>query len=197
MISGIRAALALADAGHVDECGTILRTVSDFAHEVIAIYEASAQGGTTAEKRFIRQYFAPIPTTPDEYEAQVRERWVTRDELFAAHYTTADKLGFDADRLRKVVRFLAYGYDKFVHGAYVTSMELYDPRTNSFMLRGHESEGKRREFKRAIASKLHELLTALVLMAIMMNMPALVEEIKRAADDLMESGEPQSASASD
>jgi hypothetical protein len=37
MASGIRAALLLADMGYITECGTTLRTVSDFVTEVIAV----------------------------------------------------------------------------------------------------------------------------------------------------------------
>jgi hypothetical protein len=32
----------------------------------------------------------------------------------------------EPEHLRRVVRFLSYGFDKFVHGAYITAMELYD-----------------------------------------------------------------------
>jgi hypothetical protein len=190
MLSGIRAALILADLGCVAECGTILRTVSDFSNEVISICEGCAKGvPTEAQRRFVRQYFAPIPTTPEEYEEQERERWVTRDDLIAAHVRWATETGGDAARVRKVLRFLAYGYDKFVHGAYITAMELYDGRTGTFMLRGHESDGKRRKYKAAVASKLHEVLTALTFMATVANMPALVEDIGRTAQALYESGE--------
>jgi hypothetical protein len=68
---------------------------------------------------------------------------------------------------------MAYAYEKFVHGAYITAMELYNGRTYKFMMRGHESEMNRRENKGAVAGKLHEVVTALGLMAWVANMPAL------------------------
>ena len=138
MISGIKAALVLADMGYIAECGTILRTVGDFVTEVIAIREGCTHGATTAQKRFVQQYFAPIPLTPDEYAKQGRENWVTRDDLLSAEQRNAERMGWDADRLRKALRFISYAYDKFVHGAYITSMELFDGRTNTFMTSGHE-----------------------------------------------------------
>ena len=41
------------------------------------------------------------------------ERYVTREELFAAHQRLADKTTKRADDLRKLTRFLNYGYDKY------------------------------------------------------------------------------------
>ena len=190
MVSGIRVALNLADMGYIAECGTILRTVSDFANEIFSICEGCIKGTpTTAQVRFVRQYFAPMAKTPDEYDAQERERWVTRDELLTAHCRMVAELKGDADYTRKKFRFLAYGYDKFVHGAYITATELYDGRTNKFMLRGHEAVEKKEEYKRATASKLHEVHTALVSMANVANMPALVQIICTNAMELYQSGE--------
>src|SRR6516225_2340559 len=53
MISGIRAAFILVDLGYVIECGTILRTVSDFASEITSIIEGARSGNrTAAQKKF-------------------------------------------------------------------------------------------------------------------------------------------------
>lgn len=194
MISGIRAALILADMGYVAECGTILRTVSDFANEIISVCEGCIRGAaTTAQRRFVQQYFAPIATTPDEYDQQERERWVTRDELLAAHCRWAAETPEDPNHVRKVLRFLAYGYDKFVHGAYITAMELYSGRTHAFMLRGHESEDTRRGYKAAVAGKLHEAVSAIEVMATVAGMPALVSNIHSARMELYNSNEESSA----
>jgi hypothetical protein len=191
-VSGIRAALLLADAGYVAECGTILRTVSDFASEVFSICEGSRSGRQTeAQKDFLRQYFTPIASDPDAYDEQEKERFVTRDKLLTAHYRVAaeTKGGTDPARLRKVLRFLAQGYDKYVHGAYITSMELYDGATAKFLVRGITLEEHKEIYKRAVASKLHEALASLVPVAVGMNMPSLAKEIEKAALQLYESGE--------
>jgi hypothetical protein len=47
------------------------------------------------------------------------------------------------DRVRKVFRYLAHMYDKYVHGAYITAMELYNGETWRFMVSGmnHLSTG--------------------------------------------------------
>jgi hypothetical protein len=194
MISGIRAALALADLGFIEECGTLLRTVSDFANEIIAVCEGHPkQEPTTVQRRFVQQYFKPIATTPEEYEAQERERWVSRDDLIAAHSRWVTETGGNPSRVRMVLRFLAHNYDKFVHGAYITAMELFSGRTQTFMLRGHEAEEKRRLYKGAVASRFHEALTALFQMATIANMPALADDIGQAIQALYSSGEPSRA----
>ena len=75
MITGIRAALFLADNGFTTECATLLRVVSECSHEIIAIGEGLIEGRLTEpQQRFVRQYFAPIVRTPDELEQRERER---------------------------------------------------------------------------------------------------------------------------
>jgi hypothetical protein len=192
MISGIRAAFILVDLGYVTECGTLLRTVSDFSNEVFSICEGVRSGNPTdAQKLFVEQYFKPIPEDPDEYDAQKREQFVTRDKLLSAHYRLAAEMkgGPNPDRVRKVLRYLAHMYDKYVHGAYITSMELYNGRTWRFMVAGHESPEYRSECKRAAASKLHESLSSLHMVAIGMNMLALAKEIEVRSKELYDSGE--------
>ena len=53
--------MLLADRGFVTECGTVLRTVSDFTVEIGSLIESMlrAEGPTTAQKDFLRQYFLP------------------------------------------------------------------------------------------------------------------------------------------
>lgn len=190
MVSGIRVALMLADAGYIAECGTILRTVSDGANEIIAVCEGVRTGApTTAQKKFVEQYFTPMATNPDEYDRQEKERWVTRDELLAAHSRWATEIKGDPNDLRKVFRYLAHAYDKFVHGAYITAMELYDGRSHKFMLRGVEWDAKKRLYKATVASKLHEVLAALAITAQVSNMPALAQEIGGVAMELYNSVE--------
>ena len=86
MASGIRAALILADLGYVTECGTVLRTVSDFVTEVISVYEGCTRDDPTkSQKDFLEQYFGHTPQTADEYdESEEKHRWVARDKLIAA-----------------------------------------------------------------------------------------------------------------
>jgi len=192
VVSGIRAAMILADMGYVAECGTILRTVSDFSNEMFSITEGVRSGNPTeAQKLFLQQYFTAIASDPDEYDEQEKERFVTRDKLLSAHYRIAAEMkgGTEPDRLRKVLRFIAQGYDKYVHGAYITSMELFYGDSQRFMVRGVPSGEHKEIYKRAVASKLHEGLAALVVIAVGMNMPALAKEIEAVAKELYASGE--------
>jgi len=89
----------------------------------------------------------------------------------------------------KVMKFLGYGYDKYVHGAPIASLELYYGDTHRFMVRGVPAEEHRNISKRAVASKLHESLTSLVMIAVGLNMPPLAHEIEAAARELYESRE--------
>jgi hypothetical protein len=190
MVSGIKVSFMLAELGHIAECGVILRAVSDFGIEIDSVCEGYLAGSPTgAQKRFMEQYFAPLPKDPDEYDQQSRSYFVTRDELIAANSRLAAEYKFDYDRLRKVMRYLSFGLDKYVHGAYITALELYDPYRNVFMTDGHVAAEIRQMYMRWTASKLHEVLSRLVFIARFSDNADLREDMQLAARELYQSGE--------
>jgi hypothetical protein len=197
MISAIKAAFILIDLGYVTECGTLLRTISDFASEITSITEGVRSGNpTAAQKKFVEQYFTPIPEDPDAYDALKREQFVTRDQLLSAHYRLAEEVqrakvkdAVDPAYTRKVMRYLAHMYDKYVHGAYITAMELYNGKTWRFMVSGIESVEYVHLCKTQAASKLYEAVCALAWIAVGMGMMPLTERIQATAKELYGSGE--------
>ncbi len=56
-------------------------------------------------------------------------------------------------------------YDAYVHGAYETTMELCNPSTGVFAMRGHPEEPKRQEFVEAVFLKMHEVVVAVEITA--------------------------------
>jgi hypothetical protein len=168
-VSGIHAALALADLGYVSECAAVLRMVSDFCIEIDSIGEALNRGGDLpkAVQTFIDIYFAPLPETPEEFAAAERDRYVSREELMKAGVRLANLAKLDGEKWRDLRRFLNKTYDAYVHGAYETTMELCDPGTGRFMMRGHPCRSKRLEYVEAVLLKLHEVVAALEITAAM------------------------------
>lgn len=190
MVSGIKAALLLADRGFTTECASLLRMVSEFSQEIISVGEGLIEGRLTEPQEcFVRQYFAPFARSPEEFEERERERYVSREELFKAHYRLGAKAQVDADRLRQLSRFLNYAFDKYVHGAYITAMELYDVSENKFVLNGHEAERPRAVVRTAVAGKLHEVISALEIMGSFSDNADLRRELTEARRILDASGE--------
>jgi hypothetical protein len=71
--------MILADVRQTVECGTLLRTISDFASEITFIGEGLMEGRFTEEQqRFIQQSYSSLPETPDELADQERPRLVGR-----------------------------------------------------------------------------------------------------------------------
>jgi hypothetical protein len=166
-VSGIRGALVLAEAGHIAECAAVLRVVSDLCTEISAIGFALDRGGELppAVKDFVAQYFKPRARTPDEFASAERTRYVTREALMKVHKALAQNHQVDVDVLDRAHRFINMAYDAYVHGAYETTMELWNPRTGSFEMRGHPSHAKREEFVEAVFLKMHEVVVATELTA--------------------------------
>ena len=193
-VSGLRAALALAEAGYVAESAALLRMVSDFCTEITAIGEALNRGGVVpnAVQTFVEQYFVQKARTPEQLAASERTRYVAREELMKAEVRLAEDANVDGEKLRIVHRFLNMGFDAYVHGAYETTMELYNPRTNDFMMRGHLSSSKREEFVEAVFLKLHEVVVAIEFTAAVTGHAA-VFKAAREARHTLDASEPETA----
>ena len=161
-VSGLHAALALAESGFVAESAALLRMVSDFCTEIIAIGEALNRGGDlpTPVQTFVDQYFVPKPRTPEEFAAVEQTRYVSREKLMKAELRLAQNAEVDGEQLRTVHRFLNMSYDSYVHGAYETSMELWDLDSGRFQLRGHPAPSMRQTFVETVFLKLHEVVVA-------------------------------------
>ncbi len=92
MASGIAAALQLADRRFTVECGALLRTVSDFATEVIFLGEGMLKGEmTTAQSKFVHDFFKPMSTTPDDLARRERDGYVGRKDMHKAHRRLVDE----------------------------------------------------------------------------------------------------------
>jgi len=185
--SGLRAAMVLSDLGYITESGTLLRAVSDFCMEVKAIAEALHRGGEPPQsvKDFVAQYFQPKSTTPEEYAAAEKVRYVSREELMKADIRMAQGTPVDGEKMRMLRRFINMTSDAYVHGAYETTMELYDPRVRRFAMRGHPDPEVRHEHAEAVALKLHEVVAAIELTAAMTSAEsvfAAARDARRAMD---------------
>lgn len=192
--SGIKAALLLADEGFLAECAALLRMVSDFCIEVTAIAGSLLKGEPPiAVRTFVEQYFVPKARTPEELAARERTFYVSREELMKVEARLSEGTEVNGEHLRTVRRFLNMGFDAYVHGAYETTMELYNPRTGRFMMAGHESSDKRRNFVEAVAGKLHEVVFAIELTAGICGHADIYEEA-RAARHALDAAEETSSS---
>ena len=193
LISGIRAAMLLADHGYVTECGTVLRTVSDYTIEIGSLIDSvtGTEGPTTAQNEFVRQYFLPMAESPEAFASGARERWVARKEIFAGFIRWAAQFdkNSEIEKLQQYTEYLLMGYDKYVHGSYITAMELYNGETESFMLGGNDADFVRDIAKRSVASKLHEAITVFVSLAALDGDIRLVHSIGAVGLMLYDSGE--------
>lgn len=166
MVAALRGALALAEARLTTECGSLLRTASDFADEILFLCEPALTGKTTtALRKFVEQAFTSIPTSLDEWMEWERERYVGRGEVLKALGRMAQQSGQDGELLRAAASWLSHGFDKYVHGSYDSAMELYDGGTRRSMTGGVESERLINGSLTSIAWNTQDGLAALELMS--------------------------------
>src|SRR5260370_25034735 len=126
IVSGLRAAMILADQRYVTECSAILRMIDDFVAEVEFLVDGSSSKQLSQHyDEFVKQYFAPMLTNADEYAKRSKQKWVARDKVIEGFVRSTRGTTKDSDKTRKSVKFVSHVYDKYVHGGYMTPMELY------------------------------------------------------------------------
>ena len=169
-VSGINAAIVLADLGYVVECAAITRMVSDFCTEVVAIGKAlQVRDDIPAPVQdLVKQYFAPKPRTPKQYMKTPRRRYPSRKQLMEVEKRWAAQMAvIDDAQARSAQRFINSSSDGYMHGAYETTMELYDRQLGRFRMRGVRDPSQHREYVEWVSLKLHEVVCALEITAAM------------------------------
>jgi len=166
-VSGFRAALVLVNSGYVTECTSIMRMVSDFCDEIITIGIA-LQGRDELPKSvrdLVEGYFAPTPLTPDQYEQAKRPHRPSRKDLMKVQEKWAEMENIDGQKMREIKTYLNNILNAYVHGAYETTMELYDRRTGYFRMRGFQSLSESEHHVNTMHLMLHSVVGALQITA--------------------------------
>lgn len=189
MVSGLRAAVLLADYGFVVECAALIRIVSDFSVEVFAVAEGELRGHRTrAQVDFVTEFFERKPRTPAEASLGSKKRYVGRSDLIKAHVRISEDAGSDED-IRALMTALNDVFDGYAHGSYASAMELYHGGSRQFMLNGHEGAEAREIHLTALAGRLHEVLYVLGMIALVAGDEVSYVTTRKLISDLSSSGE--------
>jgi hypothetical protein len=190
IISGLRAAMVLADQRYVTECYTILRMSGDLIVEIGFLLDGLASKvRSESYEKFVEQYFAVMPTSSDEYAQQSKVKWVSREKVLVGYLRSIQGIGSDPEQVRKSVRFISYTHDKYVHGGYRTAMELYNGATNQFMLQGHDDDSARKNAKWLVASGLLQSLATFSKVATLYGNNDTARNFSSGGIELLDSGE--------
>jgi len=190
IMSGLRAAMVLADQGFVNECGTLLRTIDDFTHEIRFLLEGCrAKKPSKDFDEFVRQYFLPAARSSAEHAKTPGESWVPRKAIFEAFVRSFESVEKNSDKIRKSVKFIYHGYDKYVHGGYLTAVDLYSGDTEQFMLNGHNGPEQKELMQKMVTSRLFNALAVFVHVAELFSNSVAFELFRQGAIALCDSGE--------
>lgn len=95
----------------------------------------------------------------------------------------------DTNKVRKVMRFISYAYDKYVHGGYTTTMELYSGEKQGFMLHEHDDTNARAFYKSLVAGRLFQAMGFFVKVAELVGNGSAAKNIRTGGIWLADSGE--------
>jgi hypothetical protein len=123
--SGLRAATFLLLNGHTSEVAVLLRTIHDFVGEIgFADEVLLAKEPTLTQQKFIAEFFEDQDVGPDWLISPPRGPSVSRRQKARAsqgrQYAPDDPYEFIS-----LSRAIGATFDRYVHGGYSASMELY------------------------------------------------------------------------
>lgn len=182
--TSLACAWELGRLGYTTESGSLLRQVGDFAAEIWFIVEGMTRGEfTKAQKQFIAEFFDPMGTTVAEYLEKEKVYYVSRGEMVKAERRLTEASGFDPDVVGGLSSYLSYGFNKYVHGAYGTAMELYDGGSHRFEVLGIGGRTQSAATQ-IVASKATEACVAVGAAALVLGAPSIQTEIKKFLDEV-------------
>jgi len=178
--SALGAAWELAKKGFATEAASLLRLVNDFSSEITFMAESIFEGReTAAQTRFREQFFRPLPRTVDDFLEREKEYYVSRREIAKAQKRLVVAAGFDGELLDTAASFITFALDKYVHGSYSTSMELYHGGAKRFMVGGMDSGRVRKAAMGFLATKATEAVQALEMVSLALGAHSTGQAIRK------------------
>lgn len=155
VVSGLNAAICLLRNGYVQEVGVVLRSAYQFLHDIDFVTEAHRAGNPTVDQqKLIDTFFADDLQTAEERMADDRGTpRVPRKKVYASMGRLFETS--DPDHVRKMAKAIEESFSGYTHGAYPQTMELYDPDTEKFRVRGMRGTPRIMEFARQLAFIVH------------------------------------------
>ncbi len=163
VVSGLDAAAILLVRGHVIEMGVLFRTIDDFLSHMLFLQEADKSGKPTADQqRLIDEFFAEEDVNVDEMMKTPKQRGhVPRKKVQAAEARVL--LPENPDRLKKMVHAIDSVYSMYVHGDYLSVMEMYEGGDRErFRVRGMLGTPRIPVYRRELAHYTHRALNTFV-----------------------------------
>jgi hypothetical protein len=194
VVSGLNACLLLANDGYVAETATLLRTIRDFASEILFVTEGHRrkEGPTSDQRQFAEDFFAAAPRSVEEMKRQEKRSWLRRDEIYKAHKRLGEGVkGVDIEALLSQGKLLDVFLNGYAHGGYRESLDLYNGADRRFETRGMASDDHQSALKKNLALMVHYCLVPFAFMAMERGLNDLGQEIIDAQALLQKSPEYQ------
>lgn len=184
IVSGLNAAMCLADGGYTIEVGAIARMVRDFSDEIVFVAENSNDATVIGEQeKFLADFFAP-------FNPESKRAYLSRKHIAMAHDRREQLAGLnDVGLARKLSKYISGRLDKNVHGGYDNAMQLFHGGRGGFMMHGHDSQEERDRCKAFVVMVTTQAMDALHLAAALVGNQSLSEDLWGARMALMNSDE--------
>ena len=180
IVSGLHAVQVLLDAGFTQEVGVLARTLDEFCSDIHFLDEAhDGRGSPKQQQRFVDEFFAETRLTLDErLEADTKRRVFPREKVRAAAARRLNEE--DPHTARGHLKAIEAVTGGFVHGSYLSVMEMYDPEEGRFRVCGMKGTPRVVEMRRQQAIYIHQGLNLMVGFASQLGLPFAREELTAA-----------------
>jgi hypothetical protein len=125
VVSGLNEATIPLEHGYVTEIGVLIRTINDFLADILYMEEVHQKGTATVDQQtFLDEFFAQEDFDVQAMLKDPKRPWrVSRKHIHASSARILQPE--NPDPVRKMVATIDIAFSKYVHGEFLTIMELY------------------------------------------------------------------------
>jgi len=176
VVSALNACAALLAERMVVEAGVVLRTIDDFLTEMNFV--APDEQGRLGPKqgKFVEDFFAEDLPEPEEmWEAQKRPGRVPKQKMQSAEARWLGQVTDDPHTVNVVTRNVSDVWSRYVHGSYMSSMELY--ADEKFHMCGIEADERLPGYSDQLAIYIHRSLNVFARLACDLGLIDLMKDL--------------------
>jgi hypothetical protein len=165
IVSLLNASLCLIEKGYVQELNILCRAIDEACEDITFLARSLGETGTSEHQRtMIQEFFQEEFESPDNFLSSTTRKRVSRRKIRAT-FSNAPIGMSDPHTMLKTAESINNIYSGFVHGSYVSIIEMYDDRTREYHMRGMLKSPHWSDHKENFSNHLYRSILAVAILS--------------------------------
>lgn len=182
-ISSLNACIHLMKAGFAQETHALARSIDDLGQDILFLANTEETGANLKDQiRMLNEFYKEISENPDEPLNVTEDFSLNRKKVRSATSNIMGRKG-DPHYVRTVGTANHRLFSSFLHGSYVTIMELFNPGMNKFDMCGQPGTPRIQDCIDFFQNHIYGIILAGILVARFANRDDLRERLLKVRSD--------------